>query len=471
MAVEYDLVIIGDTPTGRTAAALAVATGARVALVQQGETDYHQRPIRRCSLTHFVGLINKFHRQLDYTVGINQIGASQTWAEAVIDQDRIQNSLVPLAAAGVDYIAAVGEFIPSPELALMVENRRLRSSHYLLATSISSALPPIEGIETSGCLDFDSVWQPQKLQYLPQQIAIVGGRPESLELASSLAQLDKEIILIVDTPRLLPTEDTEAVGLLQADLEAHGVKIITDAPVCQVKQIDTKTWLQAGNRAIEAEAVIFADYWRANFTDLNLTDVAVKHDWAKVEVNQWLQTTNPRIWAVGEILGGYCDEAIGAYEAMIAVKNTLLWRRWQVNYSTIPWGLNTRLPFAKVGMTQAQAQNRYPQAEVVRRYHQQLITPLIEDMASGMVKIVVDPKGKILGAQIVGYEAREMIGAIAMAMSHGISLKSTIWQGWFKTCFPHVSTAVSEILQQAALELQQRQIRQNWMRTWLRWRR
>ena len=428
MAVDYDLVVIGDSPEGIYAAIAAANLKARVALVEQ-PLEKHPRgseAVYRHTLAHaarlhkerqgflFGGSLNdarqaEAHEQLMARV--------KSWAEAVSFNQSAENSAAFLAASGVDFISGAGEFC-RPEQGFMVQNRRLRSRRYLIATGSSPRIPAIEGLRATGYLEA-SHWQDS--QSLPQTLIIIGGDPTSVQLAQSLTRLGKNVVLVVEDKRLLPYEDREASKLIQAQLEAEGVRIFTASPVVQVKQIDDKKWVQAGNQAIEADEIVLATHQPA-LEGLNLAGVGVKWGERGVVVNRHLQTTNPRIYACGDVLGGYPFAHIAQAEARVALKNALFFPVAQVDYRLLPWVIFTDPPLARVGLTEAQAR-RYGDVLVVQRYFKSVAEAQIRDQTTGLCKLVVLPSGEILGAHIVGSEAGELISAIALAMKHHVKLE------------------------------------------------
>ena len=451
MAVDYDLVVIGDSPEGIYAAIAAANLKARVALVEQ-PLEKHPRgseAVYRNTLAHAARL-HKERQGFLFGGGLNDARQAEahdqlmarvkSWAEAVSFNQSAENSATFLAALGVDFISGAGEFC-RPEHGFVVQNRRLRSRRYLIATGSCPRIPAIEGLRATGYLEA-SRWQDGRS--LPQTLIIIGGDPVSIQLAQSLTRLGKNIVLVVEDKRLLPYEDREASKLIQAQLEAEGVQIFTASPVIQVKQIDDKKWVQAGNQAIEADEIVLATH-QPDLEGLNLAGVGVKWGQRGVVVNRHLQTTNPRIYACGDVLGGYPFAHIAQAEARVALKNALFFPVAQVDYRLLPWVIFTDPPLARVGLTEAQAR-RYGDVLVVQGYFKSVAEAQIRDQTTGLCKLVVLPSGEILGAHIVGPEAGELIGAIALAMKHHVKLKG------LTQAYP--AFTLSEVMSQTVLQWQ-----------------
>ncbi|MCD8488566.1 MAG: NAD(P)/FAD-dependent oxidoreductase [Desertifilum sp.] len=470
MTVDYDLVVIGGSAAGVYAALFAAQLKARVALVEPPAIDRHSdlgSGYRYC--------LSEVNRMASYAVQLQQWEMPEALADfdldfaqvnhwAQIAADTLAESASPavLAAKGIDVIRGVGQFCRRPHLAFEVQEadgygsiRRLRAGAYLLAPEMRADPPEIEGIETTGYLTLSGLRQ---LQQLPQTLAIVGGDPVGVELAQSLARLGTRVTLIVRSPQILAKEDPEASQLLQALLEAEGVCVLTQAEAIHAREIAGKKWIQAGNKAIETDEILWVTGQTPNVEQLNLEGVGVRWHRHYIQTNQKLQTTHPRIYACGDAVGGYRFAHLATYEASVAVKNALFWPRWTVDYRAIPWAIFTQPQLARVGMTEVQARRRYGKdVLVVRHYFKQVSAAVLQGETTGFCKLIGRANGEILGASIVGVAAAEFVGAIALAMRHKIKV-GAIAQ------LPQISPTASEIIFQTAQAWRQQRFAQN--RTW-----
>jgi pyruvate/2-oxoglutarate dehydrogenase complex dihydrolipoamide dehydrogenase (E3) component len=246
----------------------------------------------------------------------------------------------------------------------------------------------------------------------------------------------------------LPEEDLEFALLLQAQLETEGVKLYLNSPISQLKTIDGQKWLQAGDRALTADQVIMADHRRPNIAGLNLAGVDVKYDRQRVYVNRKLQTSNPHIYACGDVIGGYSQPNIARYEANLILKNTLWFPWYKVNYQALPWIISTQPTFARVGLTTQQAQKQYgADLYLVTEYFQSLERSPIADAATGMCRLLVRESGEIVGCSLIGDRAEELITAIALMMQHQIKLERNPMKGLTSLALPSTYLSMSEIWQ------------------------
>jgi pyruvate/2-oxoglutarate dehydrogenase complex dihydrolipoamide dehydrogenase (E3) component len=469
MSVDYDLVILGGSRVARFAAIAASQLKARVALVEPDTAiGLEAIDLFHHSLLQATRMVKQL-RGID-RYGLAQQGSSQKFetenpeiqleylrqrAIAIAQAQSEASSPVILAARGVDVIFGQGEFHRRPQLGLTVNGRDLRSRTYLLAPSSRPIIPQIEGLGSATkpgvvTLTAESLAQSGLLKTLPEQIIVVGDAPRSIELAQVFAQLGSQVTLIVSRDRLLPREDAEAAGLIQAQLESEGIRILTQTTVTQVKRLDGKTWVQAGHQVLEADQVLLSMGQQPHLETLNLEAAGVKHQPWGIPVNPKLQTTNPRIYACGDVLGGYSLAHIAQYEAEIALKNALFYPNAQVNYYKIPWTVFTQPELARVGLTEHQAQQQFGQEiQVLRQFSKMLSNAQLQGELTGFCKLIVRRNGKILGAHLVGPTASEMIAAIALAMQQNLSVQALAQIG-------AIAPSWSELLQQTAAQWQDR---------------
>lgn len=475
MAVEYDLVVVGSSWAGIYAAKGAVQLQARVALVTQCDRKYLPNDTL---FNQSLGEIGRFNYQQENTFVAATtkctpvtIADASHWIKGTNVAVQNINSLSSLAALGVDVIVGKGEFYRLPQLGLQVNQRKLRSRNFLLATGVNFVPKFLDSNDAKDCLTIRDL-ENGKLSDLPANIIIVGGDPIALELAQTLARFGKKITLVVQKSKILPQEDSDISILIQAQLEAEGIKIFTNSVVSQIKVIDRQKWLQAGDRALSADEIIIADRRQPNIAGLNLAGVEVKYDKKRVYVNNKLQTTNHQIYACGELIGGYCLPNITRYEVNLILKNCLFFSWYKANYYSLPWAILTQPNLARVGLNELQAKQQYREKIfVVRQYFDSLESAQIADNITGLCKLLVRKNGEIIGCSLIGDRAVELITIPALMMQHKIKLDSNPMRGLTSLSIPTVYPSMSEILTQAANNFYRQKIQQNpklvnRLRTW-----
>ncbi len=465
MAVEYDLVVIGGSTAAVYAAVAAAHLQARVALVEPhqvmknwlGTGFIHSKALNQVArVAHHLGEAHQFgvfwETESDAQPRFTQ---ACEWANSVVSTLEDVHSPAILASLGIDFIAGNGEFCRLPHFAFVVNSRHLRARAYLIATGSRLVIPEIEGLADIGYLEPADIWQqPVSLEYSHPSWVIIGGGCVGIELAQTLVRLGVNVTLVVSDSHILPKEDPDVSLLLQAQLEAEGVRVCTQAEVKQVKRIENKKWVLVGNKAIEADEVILATFGQPNIENLNLEAVGVKLNRAGIQLNEKLQTTNPRIYACGDVFGGYQFAHIADYEARIALKNALFLPIFKVDYRSIPWAIFSDPMLARVGLTEAEAMRRYgKEVLVLRQYFKTVNRAVLMGETTGLCKIVVRRNGEILGASIVGPEGGELIHILALAMHQRLKV-SAIAQ-------PTISPSLSEIIYQTAAEWHRQRLSSN----------
>jgi len=467
MAVDYDLVIIGSSWAGIYAAKNAVKLEARVALVTQSKDLF--LPQNRL-LNHGISEVGQLNYQLannpfatasEVRLPFVSLWEAGNWAKEINSVMQTKNSLSSLAAMGVDVITGKGEFCRLPKLAFLVEQRKLRSRHFLLATGTIFVPKFIDDRISSDYITLSEFWQ-RDLADLGQNIIVVGEDPTALELAQTLARFDKKVTLIVKSSRILPQEDLDMALLIQAQLEAAGIKIYSNSTVSQIKTIEQQKWLQAGDRALTTDEIIIADYRQPNITGLNLAGVNVKYDQTKVYVNQKLQTTNHNISACGDLIGGYNLSNITNYEINIILKNTLFFPWYKTNYATLPWAILTQPNLARVGLTEQQAKQQYgAEIYVIKEYSNDIFQAQISAKTTGICKLLVKENGEILGCSLICDRAAELITIIALMMQHKMKLDTNPMRGLTSLSIPTIYPSMAEILQRSCDNFYQQKLQRN----------
>jgi pyruvate/2-oxoglutarate dehydrogenase complex dihydrolipoamide dehydrogenase (E3) component len=456
MAVDYDLVIIGSSWEGIYAARNAVQLKARVALVTQWNTKYLPNDTLVNHSLSEIGswnyrLANKFWATAsEIKLPTISFSEANNWAIEINSVVQTQNSLASLAALGVDVIVGKGEFYRLPKLGFQVNKRKLRSRSFLLATGSNFASRFIDSNSSNSYLTLRDLGS-QKLSDLPNNLIVVGSDPLALELAQTLARFNKQITLVVQHPRILPQEDLDIATLIQAQLEAEGINIYTNSEVSQIRVINNQKWLQAGDRALSTDEIIMVDYRQPNIEGLNLAGIDVKYDHQRVYVNQKLQTTNPNIYACGDLIGGYCLPNIAQYEVNIILKNTLFFPWYKTNYNNLAWAILTQPNLARVGLTEDQAKQQYGEKiYVVKEYFKNITQAQILEQTTGLCKLLVKENGTIIGCSLMGDRAADLITAIALMMQHQIKLDPNPMRGLTSVSIPTIYPTMTEILQQTS---------------------
>jgi pyruvate/2-oxoglutarate dehydrogenase complex dihydrolipoamide dehydrogenase (E3) component len=446
MPPEYDLVIIGASPEGMYAAQESIKHNKRVALVEQGFNSQAKKVNSSIlnQITCFSGQYNTL-KSLGYFSEILPgdlfLETTQNLVQTISKTDFRADQLAVLAASGVDVILGSGSFFASPQLSFAIDNRNLRSRSYLLATGSISSIPQIAGLEETGYLTPLTFGQYQFDQSI-KTWTILGATPHAIAFAQYLSSLDQQVIILTKNNHILPHEDREVAHLLQAQLEAMGIQIITQAQIKEVKKIMQTKKIILEKQIIETDQILFASENSPCIKNLNLDEINVKFDQIRILTNSQLQTTNSQVYACGSLLGGYNISEIAEYEARVILNNVFSSKKIHINYSLIPYNFSIYPNFARIGLTEIEArQQSENNIQIIKAYFKSQNQIQLLETTTRICKLIINSKQEILGVHIFGNQATELITLFTLVIQQKIKLDQLV-----KINSP--SPLFSEILQQ-----------------------
>ena len=463
MPLDYDLLILGGMPIAREAAIAARALQARVALVEPlpqlgawagSEGLYHQA---------FVQLGRNWQRLL----GVAEVPAWATiwdWVSGSVAALEEGRSPAVLMARGIDVVVGKGAFERQPHLSAAVNGRSLRARAYLLARGFDWVIPTILGLADLQPLTPDSLWH-VNWTVVPQRLIILGYSPAALELAQTFCRLGTQVTLIT-RDRLLPWAEPEAAQLLQAQLEADGVELLTRTQVIKAGHSSTGKWIQTEFQRIEADEILVAAAQVLDVAEVNLAGAGVKSHHvlaadplpaaSSITVRPNLRSTNPRIYVCQSPELPFARQA-----ARVAVRNALFLPWTHLHLEQIPRFVLTDVALASVGLTEAQARHRYGDDAVVQsESFKGLAIAQMQGNTTGFCKLIARRNGDLLGIHLVGTQVED-VGAIAtLALQTQQKVRALAE-------LPATSPSRAEILSQTALAWQRQRLHQHPWRDWL----
>ena len=431
MSLEYDLVIIGASPEGISAAEQSIKYKKRVALVEQSLNN----PTQNFSGSIF-GQITTFSRHYNtlkswgyFTDALPSnlfLEKTQDLIQTISKTDFRADQLAVLAAAGVDVILGSGSFFASPQLRFAIDDRNLRSRSYLLATGEIRSISPIPGLEQAGYVTPSTFGQYQFDQSIKTWV-ILGANPNAIALAQYLSSFNQTVILLTKNDHIFPQEDREIAHLLQAQLETMGIQVITQAKIQAVNVIDLKKEIILEKQVIKSDEILLNSQVIPQTNSLNLNEIKIKFNHARIFTNSQLQTDNPQVYACGNLLGGYKISEIAEYEAGVAVNNALLSQKINLDYSLIPYSFSIYPTFARIGLTEIQARQKSKNNIQIRRaYLKSQNQANLLDPSVGICKLNINSKQEILGVHILGNDTAELMALFTFAMQQNIKLDQLI---------------------------------------------
>lgn len=458
MAVDYDLVVIGGGSAGLVAASAGAQLNAKVALVEKetqlGGDCLHYGCVPSKSLIHASRIAHHVRHAATYGIDASiqniRIREALGHVHRVIDTIQEHDSRERFESLGVEVIQGEGQFVN--RRTLIVEGRALKARTFLIATGGRPGLPPVPGLKEVGYLTNLTVFS---LRERPSSLAVIGAGPIGCELGQAFARLGSNVTILASRDHILPKEEPEAAQVVQAQMTAEGIRIFTHTRAREVFMRDGKKVISTGHEEIVVDEILVATGRVPNVETLNLQAAGVAVNKQGIVVNAKLQTTNPRIYAAGDVIGGYLFTHVAGYEGAVAMQNALLFPTKKADYRVIPWATFTEPELSRVGLTEAQARDRYGNdVRVLRHNFDHVDRALAEAASDGFAKIITRRNGEILGAHMVGPAAGELIHEVVLAMSYQLkidALKNII----------HIYPTLSEISSKAALQLTKQKYAQN----------
>jgi pyruvate/2-oxoglutarate dehydrogenase complex dihydrolipoamide dehydrogenase (E3) component len=326
---------------------------------------------------------------------------------------------------GVDVFLGMGRFAGPG--AVEVAGKRLRFKKAVIATGTRPADPSIPGLAEAGYLTNETVFS---LTERPRRLAVIGGGPIGCELAQAFRGLGCEVTLYHRAAHILNREDGDAAEIIQQSFIRDGIRLILN---CQTNRVEKKNGAkvlffecEGKEESVEVDEILVGVGRTPNVENLNLEAVGVQYNSKNgVVVNDRLQTTNPSIYAAGDVCLQYKFTHAADATARIVIQNALFGGRKKVSVLTIPWCTYTDPEIAHVGMYEREAREKGIQVETFIRPLKEVDRAVTDGEEEGFVKVHVR-KGtdKILGATIVARHAGEMISELTLAIVGGLGLKT-----------------------------------------------
>ena len=429
--MNYDLTILGGGSGGLTAARVAASLGARVLLIDKerlGGDCLYTGCVPSKSLIHAAKVVHQTRTAA--TVGLSSTQADIDMAQVAAYIQGVISRVHDAEQVYTDDVTVkFGTVTFESPTALRLDGEQITSRATIIATGSQPARPAIEGIEGVTYLTNESVFQ---LTHLPASLLIIGGGPIGIELGQALVRLGVQVTIVQGPEQILPKEEADVSDAIAHVLQSEGVKLMTQARVLKVEQKGQKKYsiVKQGEKqfSFESDEVLVAAGRQPRVADLKLEAAGVDYSVQGIKVDGYLRTSTPNIFAIGDVIGGYLFTHVAAYQASIAVRNALLpFAKKKVDYRVLPWCTFTDPEAARIGLTYAQAQKELRQVRVVTFPWADIDRAQTENATTGFIKLILaGKKEEIVGAHIVGAQAGELLGEIAVAMQQHLTISKMV---------------------------------------------
>ncbi len=430
-AGRYDLVVLGAGTAGLVAAAGAAGLGARVALVERG---FMGGDCLNTGCVPSKALLSSARRAAEARqAGRHGVTVGDIEIDFAAVMERMRRIRADLAAhdsaarfreLGVDVFLGQGGFVGRD--ALEVDGAELEFRRALLAMGSRPAIPDVPGLSEAELLTSETVFS---LAGLPRRFAILGGGPMGSELAQAFARFGSRVVLVERLDRILADDEADAAAVVHRALLEDGVDVREGHELERVESGEGGWRLSLrgpeSRVAIQVDALLVAAGRRPNVESVGLGEAGVEYDPDEgVRVDDRLRTTNPAIYAAGDVAGRWLFTHMADAEARIVVRNALFPGRRKASALHAPWCTYTDPELAHVGHTPASAARAGIEMDSIERPFSAVDRSVLEGEDEGFARVHVRRgSDRIEGATVVGAHAGETIGVVALAMEAGVGLK------------------------------------------------
>ena len=431
---DNNLVVIGAGSGGLVAALIAATVKAKVTLIERhrmGGDCLNTGCVPSKSLIRSAKMLSYAARAQEF--GFKSANVEFEFAEVMERVQRIIKKIEPHDSVerytGLGVNCIMGDATITSPYSVRVDDREITTRNIVIATGGAPFVPPIPGLAEAGYYTSDTIWE---IRELPQRFVVLGGGPIGCELAQAFGRFGASVTIVQQAPHLLVREDADVVDLMQRQFAAEGIRVLTGHRAERVESGEAgRALICAGEDSelrVPFDAILVAAGRQPNTEGLGLEDVGVTTgERGEVEVDEYLRTSVPTIYACGDAIGPYQFTHTASHEAWYASVNPLFgpFKRFKADYSLIPWTTFTDPEVGRVGLNEQEAERQGIDVEVTRYELGELDRALADEEGRGFIKVLTPPgKDRILGATIVGHHAGDLLAEFIAAMKWGKGLKS-----------------------------------------------
>ena len=461
-STHYNVAVIGAGPGGYVAAIRAAQLGAKVAIVEKqylGGTCLNVGCIPSKAMLHIAEVMHSMSSLAELGINLPQ-PPTFDMKQAVVFKDKVVKRMTGGVGAlmkgnNVDVFDGTASVDASRNVTVAMKDgsmQQFSADKIILATGSVPLIPPFPGVDGRNVMNSDTCWN---LPKTPESIICVGGGVIGVELACMFDALGSKVTIVEMLPNILAPVDDEVRKLLVRILSKRGINIVTGAKVesiadeGEMKKVIAST--QKGEESFSGEYVLIAVSRRANTTGLEqLMEQGLDTDRGRVRVNEKMETNLPGIYAIGDLVHGAGLAHVASTEGEIASDNAM-GHDATMDYNVVPNPIYTFPEVAFVGLTEAEAKEKYPEARVERFPWSANGKAVAMGETDGFTKVIIGKYGEILGAHIIGPDATNLVSEYSVAMRGELTVEEIA-----ETIHPHPT--LSEGLREAVLAAEGRPI-------------
>ncbi|MAZ77239.1 MAG: dihydrolipoamide dehydrogenase [Legionellaceae bacterium] len=422
------LCIIGAGSGGLSLAAGAVQMGASVVLIENNKMggdclNYGCVPskalIAAAQVAHTMESATSF--------GIKSITPQVDYSKIRAHIRRVQAQIAPndsverFTRLGVNVIKGSPKFVDSHTL--KINDSTIKAKYFVIATGSTAAVPPIPGLEKTPYLTNETIFD---LDERPNKLLVVGGGPIGCEMAQAHAQLGTPVTQLV-AGSILPKDDPGFVEYIRKSFSKNNIELIEfikSISKVESQHNDIIVYYEAAGKthSIKGSHLLIATGRRGNIDDLELDKAKVKTNQHSILVDKRLRSSNKRIFAIGDVTGRFQFTHVANYHAGIVIRNTLFKLPAKVDYRAVPWVTYTQPELAHVGMSKKEAKKRFKKPRIIEMTFSENDRAQTQREVDGKIRIITQPNGIVIGCDIVGIHAGELLLPWTIAIQHKLHI-------------------------------------------------
>lgn len=433
---DYNLVVIGAGAAGLVTSYIGATVKAKVALIEKHKMggdclNYGCVPSKAIIATakkvHLTKKAKEFGlKKVEIEFDFQDI---MKRVSGIIQKIEPNDSIERYSKMGVECLTGEAKVITPFEVE--ISGKRITTKNIVIATGAGPLIPNLPGLKDVPYLTSETLWE---LKELPRNLLVIGAGPIGCELSQAFSRLGSKVTIVDIADRILPKEDKDVSNFMETVLKEEGIQIYKSHKLLEFmniyNQYSAVVEFNKEKKEIKFDYVLLSMGRKARVSGFGLEDLNIKiTPRGTIEVNEYMETNYPNIFACGDVAGPYQFTHTAAHEAWYASVNALfgIFRKFKADYSVIPWTTFTDPEVSHVGLSEEDAISKKIPYEITQYDLHDLDRAIAESENRGFVKILTPPNSdKILGATIVGHNAGELLSEFVLAMKHKIGLNQIL---------------------------------------------
>lgn len=424
---KFDVIIIGGGPAGLVASKILVAFGKKTAIVERsklGGDCTHSGCVPSKTLLKSAKAYYDAKNINKYGLSSNEIEIDTSnvlsHVRGVVDEIYAHETPEIFEKAGVNIIEGSASFLNENEIE--VNGKIYHSTKYIIATGARAQIPNIKGLKDISYLTNENIFLQEKI---PKSLIVIGTGAIGIEMATAFNRLGSKVTIISRSSGILKESDEELSEVLLEQLKKENIDFLGNVSFEKISETSSSKTIfvkhDGEEKSISSQEILIAT-GRAPNIDLGLDNANVTYDAKGIKVNEYLQTSNENIYAIGDVSTKYKFTHIAEQEAIVSASNIGLPIKKKISYKNIGWCVYSDPELAQIGLTPKQANKKYQDEVKTYKFEYKNSDRGYTDVDKvGMIKISVLKNGKIVGASILGSRAGELIHQLQLAKTFDIT--------------------------------------------------